>query len=386
MRKRCCYPVLVTALIVATTAVAQTKPPHVSLNPDRILKGSTQTITVTLDKATPDKDAIKSVLVGGQRVSVESPGDDGKLFLPLPRLDVAGRVDVQVIGKDDKAVAIGQLTYVEAPETLPASASVSSHPYWHLFLYVLFIMALPLSCTLYDLYRSYDERKLVLNKLGPNSTTAEITTLLKDMDRGPTGLTGLTRGLLALTLVLLLAFAAFHLVIFAPTNLPDIADKLLMLLAGTLTAITGFYFGYKAVGAEAAAKTESAEQKPKPPEEPKISKVVPQTGVAGGEVTLIGESFGPSIGKGAVTVANTKAEVKNWNDKEIKIVIPPGLDEGTVNIVVTDDKGKSSGPGQFTIQKKTPPAGGKNGGGAARSHEKADRHNEHDRAELKSTH
>ncbi len=56
---------------------------------------------------------------------------------------------------------------------------------------------------------------------------------------------GLTRGLIALTTILILGIALFHLTIFG-TPSPDVTpvlNNLLSLLGGLLAAITGFYFG-----------------------------------------------------------------------------------------------------------------------------------------------
>jgi hypothetical protein len=151
-------------------------------------------------------------------VNVEKPSA-GKLSVPLPKLEVVGRADVEVIDKDGKTVAVGQLTYVQ-----PADS-----PVWLLVLYVVLIFLLPSFCTFYDIRKSYQERNAVLKQLQPSATTGDIDALLKNIHQGPTGLVGLTRGLLAVTLVLVLAFAVFHLVVFSPTRVPDVAEKLLML-------------------------------------------------------------------------------------------------------------------------------------------------------------
>jgi hypothetical protein len=245
-------------IILATATVVRAASAQTSLSPDRILKGAVQIITIT-DKNIPKE--IKSVLVAGQPAIVQDPRVEGKVSVQLPQLDFVGRADVKVIGTDDKLVASGYLTYIDSTEPPPSPTFKSS---WaqliFLCLYIVFIAFVPLFCTFYDIKMSYKERSQVLHQLRPHATNDDIRAILKDMDQGPTGLTGLTRGLLALMLVLALAFAIFHLVVFAPsTKVPDIAEKVLLLLAGTLASITGFYFGSKAVS-DAEAKTKESEK------------------------------------------------------------------------------------------------------------------------------
>jgi hypothetical protein len=336
--------VAVVATVASAVAVRADQPP-VTLSPDRILKGTTPTITITLDKSIPDQKEIKSVSIGGQVVAVQEPNADGKLSVPLPKLDIVGRAVVEVIGKDNKSVAIGQLTYVESAEAVgPSNKELAL-----LIVYIGLIVLLPLICTIFDISKSYRERNKVFGKLlGDRATTEEIGALLAKMDQGPTGLVGLTRGLLALTLVLALAFAAFHLIVFAPAKVPDIADKLLMLLAGTLTAITGFYFGSKAA-------TEAAQQQAQPSRVKTAGNGVPNiSGVkldgSGKILTVSGEGFGERQGKGTVKIGGTVATVtnSNWTDKQIEVAVPDGV-HGDVDVVVTNDNGKSSDPKQTKL-------------------------------------
>ena len=69
----------------------------------------------------------------------------------------------------------------------------------------------------------------------------------------PQGMQGLTRGLIALTTILIIGIALFHLAIFGSPS-PDITpilNNLLSLLGGLLAAIAGFYFGARS-GQQAA--------------------------------------------------------------------------------------------------------------------------------------
>jgi hypothetical protein len=340
-------------VIAAAVSIVLGQRQLVSFSPDHILKGTAPIITITLDKSIQ---GVKSVRVGGQDAAVQQPSSEGELSVQLPKLDIVGSADVEIIGKDDKPVALGQLTYVQPPKP-PLMPALGSSKLL-LLLYVGLIVFLPISCTLYDIHKSYAERHVVLKQVRPHATNEEIKTLLKDMDQGPTGLTGLTRGLIALTLILVLAIAAFHLVVFAP-KVPDIADKLLMILAGTLTAITGFYFGSKAAtegateGAAAASKAPPSSGQVPVAGVPKISKVDPTHGAPNTAVSVIGEGFGDSKGTGSVMVGDKNASVTKWSDKKIEVTIAPDAQTGAVNVVVTNDNGNPSQPYSYTITGST---------------------------------
>ncbi len=336
--------------------------PPVSPKPDRILKGTAPTIILTGDKNTPGWKDINKVNIGGHVVAVQAPGADGGISLPLPKLNIVGRVDIEVIGKDDRPVASGQLNYVESQER-------SYNSYWILILYILIIAIPPAGSNIYDIYLSYRERREVLKLLSGNAKIAEVNTLLETMDKGPSGLTGLTRGTIAVTLILVLAVAIFHLVVFTPSDIPKIADQLLTLLAGTLTAITGFYFGSRTT-AQAAAPSTSGPSLPKTggAATPKITGFNPSDGApAGRELEVIGEGFGDQQGSGTVTFDNTKVtDIKDWKDTSIKVTVPSGFTPGQdVSIVVTNGGGKCSEA--KTVKIASPPArtdGLKTGGAA----------------------
>lgn len=334
MRTRRIASIAVVAVVViaAATIITRADLPQASLSPDRVLKGTAPIITITLDKSISDQKDIKSVRVGGQVVPVQEPRAEGKLSVLLPKLDIVGRADVEVIGKDDKPVSFGQLTYVEAAEPPPIPITGSS--YSLLFLYLVLVFTLPLSATIYDIFKSYKERSEVLGKLPKDLAANEIKELLVNMDQGPTGLLGLTRGIIAVTLILVLGVAVFHLVVFSH-KVPDVADKLLMLLAGTLTAITGFYFGSKAT-ATAVPPTGSSEGKTAVPQM-KIAnfKVEPEKAKPGDKFTIAAEISG---GKAPYdyTISFTPDLIPNFNNKTPggKIVndftVPQSIAPGTI--------------------------------------------------------
>jgi hypothetical protein len=169
---------------------------------------------------------------------------------------------------------------------------------------------------------------------------AEIGSLLAAMDKGPTGFSGLTRGLIAMTLIFVLCFAVFHFVVFPKPDLPDVAEKLLMLIAGTLTAITGFYFGSKIATDAAQQQNTTGAAKTADAEVPKISKVDWDPNKR--RLTVSGTGFGDYKGKAALKLGKTAVTVQptDWTDTRIEVTLPTATNGD--GVVVTNDNGKSS--------------------------------------------
>jgi hypothetical protein len=332
--------------LVATsqlTYVESTAPPSIPVSPDHIQKGKATTLTLTLGQNIADQKEIKHVRLGGLAIAVKEP-EGGKLSVPLPGLDQVGSVEVQVLGKDDQPVATGQLTFVESEAPSGISKGL-------LFLYMLLIILLPVSCTIYDIYKSYRERDRILDLLKSVKSTDEIKSLLSAMDEGPTGLVGLTRGMIAVTLILVLAFAVFHLIVFTPSEVPDLAEKLLMLLAGTLTAITGFYFGSKAATATGGTPPAGA-GKQVSPVTPKIDQVVQGTGADSRRLTITGEGFGAPSDPGTITVDGQPGlaiAVGKWDDKKIEATLNGTVQAVKVKIVVKKKDGTASDPSELQL-------------------------------------
>lgn len=338
---------LLACLIGASSARAD-QPQLITLNQDIVRKGATPTIVITLDKSIPDQGDIKTVKICGQPINVQPPSADGKLAVQLPELDLVGQCDVNVIGKNNATVATVKLTYVGSADVSPLPQDTSRKQLGLLLLYVALIVLLPFICTIYDIRKSYSERTSVLKKLPEHPSVDDIKGLFVNMDQGPTGLTGLTRGLLALTLVLALAIVAFHLIVFRPTPIPDVADKLIMLLAGTLTSISGFYFGSKAVADATQQQPSSGGTNTASSAKPTISSL--QWDPAAKKLAVIGQGFGVKGAQSAVMIGNTAATVADtdWIDTQIVAALPSAV-PGSANVTVTNGAGVSSDPKQVTI-------------------------------------
>ena len=87
----------------------------------------------------------------------------------------------------------------------------------------------------------------------------ELRELLKESTKPPPGIPGLARTTIALTVIVILGVALFHLLTDNGSgDNSGIINSVLSVLAGLLAAITGFYFG----GRAAEKKPDETEKKP----------------------------------------------------------------------------------------------------------------------------
>lgn len=98
-------------------------------------------------------------------------------------------------------------------------------------------------------YQSQDKtRNLLIEKASVDKLTLqELKEFIKESGKSPPGISGLSRGMMALTVILILGISVFHILVNgAPGNDSQIINNILSMLAGLLAAITGFYFGGRA--------------------------------------------------------------------------------------------------------------------------------------------
>ncbi len=143
-------------------------------------------------------------------------------------------------------------------------------PFYALIL-VLFI-ALP---TIIDIFMAYNSRKrtwtMLIEKASQDTLDKEeLSALIKATAVGPPGISGMSRALMALAIIIILGIALFHLLVNCQDELSmPIIDKVLSMLAATLASITGFYFGGRSV-------EEKKKEEPKKPEKPLVAAPKPQ--------------------------------------------------------------------------------------------------------------
>jgi hypothetical protein len=133
-------------------------------------------------------------------------------------------------------------------------------------LILAFFITIP---TILDICKAYNSRKetwlLLINKASQNGLTKEeLQALIQSTAAGPPGISGMSRALMALAVIIILGIAVFHLLGTCPIkDNTQIVNNVLSMLAATLASITGFYFGGRS-----AEERKKEEAKPKAPAGP----------------------------------------------------------------------------------------------------------------------
>ena len=142
-------------------------------------------------------------------------------------------------------------------------------PVYPIVIYTLILAFFITIPTILDICKAYNSRKetwlLLIDKASQNDLKLEeLQALIQATAAGPPGISGMSRALMALAIIIILGIAIFHLL--GTCHLKDntqIINNVLSMLAATLASITGFYFG----GRSAEEKKTPEAKPPKPPSE-----------------------------------------------------------------------------------------------------------------------
>ncbi len=121
------------------------------------------------------------------------------------------------------------------------------------------VASIPMIVDIFKAYQSHNEtKKLLIGKISQKDLkTEEIKELIKEIDKAPPGIPGLARATMALTVITILGIAVIHVLVKIPFGEQNqqIVSNVLSILAGLLSAITGFYFGGKAAEKKTVEET-----------------------------------------------------------------------------------------------------------------------------------
>lgn len=109
---------------------------------------------------------------------------------------------------------------------------------------------------------TYKIRKLLIEQAAKDRlSAAELKEMLKEISKAPGGIQGLSRASMALSVILVLAIAVFHLLTKEKPTDGDsqVIGNVLSMLGALLAAITGFYFGGRTVEKEAEKRAEAGQ-------------------------------------------------------------------------------------------------------------------------------
>lgn len=89
-------------------------------------------------------------------------------------------------------------------------------------------------------------------------------------------------------------------------------------------------------------------------QKPVVSDLSPNSGIAGQTVSIHGTHFGNGQGLGTVYFGSTPVTISSWSDTSISVMVPRGLDAGTLPVSVYGSNGLSAGSVSFTLKNPTP--------------------------------
>jgi hypothetical protein len=350
---------ILTALLVFAgvgngRVAAQQPPASAALvaTPDTVVAGAATPISLT--KSAADASTALSnvtvVTVGGEVADIVRKSDT-ELIVKTPALNVEGAVTVKAIATPagQSQQEIGHTT-VRFTRSAPGSTTRATDASYTPWVYAALLLVFPMVLMGFDIFKAYqgmgDARDKLANVFTRGSISDEQARILAaELVTPPPGIPGLTRGLIALMLLLIIGVAVFQILVNVPlTNgdLPDSVDRILTLLAGALTSITGFYFGAKAsTDATTAASSGTTSPTGSSGGPTGGSSVDPPRAKRGELLTIGGAAFGTTRGKvtvGSHQVADT--DVVGWTDTTIKIKVPPDARPGPSPIIITTVDGR----------------------------------------------
>jgi hypothetical protein len=320
-----------------------------TLEPSTIPQGSHPPIRVTFPRNTsgaPRDLATVSITIADPKQPAKllgTPIDANTVVIDPPALDMSGNADVRAT-LNGREIGRGKLRYGAGPA---GDGFLGRSNVGLLFVYVAILVAFVFFTVWEDIRRGYnslsDARRQLMEKIAPGALTdGQLTTLTAQLQQAPPGIEGLARTTIAFTLLLIIGIAVIHIIVASQigacggcATIPPVVERILTLLAGALTSITGFYFGSRAVqaGASEAAKPPAAPHTPG--EGGGSPTVTPPQAKAGATVVITGSGFGQEVG--TVTFGSIPADPKGmtWNDTRISVVVPADARPGPAPITIT---------------------------------------------------
>ncbi len=84
--------------------------------------------------------------------------------------------------------------------------------------------------------------------------------------------------------------------------------------------------------------------------QPVFGGMTPTSGIANQTVTISGSNFGPDQGHGTITMGGYPVHINNWSDNSLSFLVPSGLPNGSVDVMVNNKNGIYAGAETFTLQ------------------------------------
>ena len=184
------------------------------------------------------------------------------------------------------------------------------------------------------------------NKIDASRYSAADLEKLLTLVREPHGARGVTRGLIAILVVVLAALALAVTIISAAPDASDLRKTIVTSLLAVLATVAGFYFGSRTAETSAAnataASTAAAASKPA---EPVITKLSPSNQTPGKVIEIIGSGLSGTMAVLFGRELGTNPTVNG--DSSVTVTVPQGQAGTTVPVAVITPTARSA-VGQLT--------------------------------------
>jgi hypothetical protein len=215
---------------------------------------------------------------------------------------------------------------------------------------VLGIAVLGVGAVIVDAWRASDWRSDITKDIRDGKYAGSNPQDLLTIIREPRGTRGLTRGLIALLIIVLAALALVVTVISGASDAGDLRKTIITSLLTVLATVAGFYFGARTAqtsgaGADATSARASTHQAG-----PTITALKPNKQVSGNPVDIIGTGLADTK---AVLFDGDSAVISSIEGDTKVTVMPPAKPAGTATavIVVTATSRSTTGPqAEFTYE------------------------------------
>jgi hypothetical protein len=138
---------------------------------------------------------------------------------------------------------IPSLTVTPTPTPAPLISAPGADSYWFIGAIVVGVALLGVGVVAANGWGAYQWRKTVTSSITKGEYSPADTEKLLTLVREPPGVRGLTRGLIALLIVVLTALALAVTIISAAPDASDLRKTIVTSLLSVLAALAGFYFG-----------------------------------------------------------------------------------------------------------------------------------------------
>jgi hypothetical protein len=243
-------------------------------------------------------------------------------------------------------------TVTSTPTPAPLVNVSGGGALWFIGVIVAVVTLLGIGAVALDARRAARWRDTVTAGISEGKYSGSDPERLLTLIREPRGVRGLTRGLIALLILVLAALALAVTIISAAPDASDLRKTIVTSLLTVLASVAGFYFGARTAQTTASDASAAAAVQASPALSPKpvITALRNNKGASGNPIEIIGSGLEETM---AVLFGTTPAGSFTVNDDSRVTVTPPAQPAGTTVtvVVITPTDRSAAGPEtEFTYE------------------------------------